>query len=1169
MRTLLQTVPVALVLLILALLPSSTSLNDRLPTVKRSDARGAFSDLPMLFEKNLGQADPGAHFLSRGQGYTFFVAPGEATLVLRGTPEAHVTEPGTLVRQRRGISRVLRMKLVGGNAQSTIGGTSRTETAVNYFVGKDPDQWTRNVPAFLRLENRDVYPGIDLVYRGTGGELEYDFIVSPGADPSHIRMRLEGPDRLHLDRGSLVAEFGDRKLVQRPPSIYQEIDGEREPIQGSFVMTEDREVRFDIGRYDTARPLVIDPVLTYSSYLGGSGRDTPLGITVDAQGNTFVVGSTASIDFPGADPADVDAGAGDDAFLVKINASGSGIDFANYIGGESLDAARAVTLGDTGNIFVAGATDSPDFPVKGALQPESNGFFDVFISVFSASGNTLLLSTYLGGERDDVATAIALDKDENMVVTGESNSVRFPTASAIQPIGLGTTDAFIAKLNADGTSPVFSTYLGFDGGSGRGVVVDDNSNIWVTGLTGSSSSPTQNPTQTSLGGSFDAFVTRFSADGSLLFSTFLGGSNTDIGSGIAVDRSGNVYVTGETDSTDFPTANAFQPTHAGGTDAFIAKFKSDGSSLLSSSFLGGTGTDAAIAVAADSYGDVVVAGSTNSTNFPTMNAIQPASGGGNDGFVSRFDSTIATLLYSTYLGGTGQDAVGHMVVDAGGNVYVTGTTDSTDFPTASALQSSPGGQGDGFLWKVGSDPTTFAVSDRGGMSVATADSGGVLQTGHSRVRPSEGSTAPAGVAIFGFRPDSVLLSEAGVPASGAMLAGRIYAEVAGVVTTGVAIANPSSQNANVTFFFTDSTGNNFGNGTFILEANQQMAKFLDQEPFNGGSSINGTFTFISDVPVAVVALRGLTNERGEFLITTLPVATLVPGGTDTIFFPHFAVGGGWTTQVILTNPTDGTLAGEVRFFGPGIGETAGEGVPILLDDGRVASRFDYAIAPRTSLGLRTVEGASLVTGSVRVTPSAGSTAPVGVSVFSLRSNGVVVTEAGVPAQTAGSGFRLYAEAFGNPGSSGSILTGVAITIASSTPTTATIELTRPDGSSLGLPATAVPLPPSGQIADFIDAWFPTLSGPFSGILRITSNNPVAVVGLRSRTNERNDFLITTTPPSRESDAGNTSDLFFPHFADGNGWTTQFILFSGAAGQSSSGSLGFLNSDGLVLGLPVS
>lgn len=1161
-------IPLALALLVPACLSSITPPEDRPPVASGQAAPGAYPELPMLFEENLGQTDPQVRFLSRGRGFTLFVTPGEATLVLDGPPGSQVSDPLVLTPRGRGASKVLRMKFVGGNPESMISGVGPTETSVNYFVGNDPGQWRRNVPAFLRLEDRDVYPGIDLVYRGNRGELEYDFIVSPGADPSNIRMRLEGPDRLRLDQGRLVAEFGDRRVVEHPPSIYQEIDGERRAVNGSFLVTDNGEVQFDIGVYDTVHPLVIDPVLTYSTYLGGSGSDTPIGVAVDTQGNTFIVGSTASIDFPGADPADVDAGAGDDAFLVKINADGSSIDFANYLGGESLDAARAVTLGETGKIFVTGATDSPDFPVQGALQEESNGFFDVFVTIFNASGDSMLLSTYLGGERDEVATAIALDKDENIIVTGESNSFRFPTAAALQPLGLGTTDAFVTKLNANGPSPVFSTYLGFDGGSGRGVVVDGDSNIWVTGLTGSASFPVRSPTQSSFGGSFDAFVTRFSPDGALLFSTFLGGSATDIGSGIALDRSGDVYVVGETDSTDFPTLNAFGSTHAGVTDAFVARFKFDGSSLLSSSFLGGSGTDAATAVAVDSYGNVYVAGSTNSTNFPTMNAVQSASGGGNDGFVSKFNAGVGTFGYSTYLGGSGQDTVGHMALDQGGSVYVTGSTSSTNFPTASPLQSSPGGAGDGFLLKIGPDPTTFAVSDRGGVSVSTRDSDGVLETGHSRVQPNQGDTSPAGVAIFSFRPDGILLGEAGVPATGTTLSGRIYAEVAGVVTTGIAIANPSSEDANVTFFFTDSTGNDFGNGTFTLEANQQIAKFLDQAPFNGGSSINGTFTFISDVPVAVVALRGLTNERSEFLITTLPVAALGPRGTDTIFFPHFAVGGGWTTELILTNPTDGTLAGEVIFFGPGDGEASGEAVPMTLDDGRVGSQFEYSIAPRASLRLRTVQGTSLVTGSVRVTPTAGSTAPVGVSVFSLSSDGVVVTEAGVQSDAIGSGFRIYAEASGTPGASGSILTGIAITNATTTQATATLVLTRLDGSSLGLTA-AVPLPPSGQVADFVDAWFPTLAKPFSGILRITSDNQVAVVGLRSRTNERDDFLITTTPPSRESDAGVTGGLIFPHFAVGSGWTTQFILFSGSAGQSSSGTLGFLNSDGLVLGLPVS
>ncbi len=1157
----------ALAFLALMFLPSATPPEDLLPTNGVQGMRSAYPDLPMLFEENQGQTDPQVRFVSRGEGYTLFVTPTEATFVLAGPPEAQTPDSLALEPRGRGTSTVLNMRLLGANAGSALTGSGPTETAVNYFVGNDPAQWTRDVPTFSRLRKRDVYPGIDMVYRGTRGELEYDFIVSPGADPSDIRMRLDGPDRVRLDQGSLVAEFGDRKLVQHPPSIYQKIDGERQAVDGSFLITDDGEVRFDIGTYEADLPLVIDPIVSYSTYLGGSANDTPIGLAVDAEGNTYIAGTTASIDFPGADLASVDAGAGDDAFLAKISADGSSIVFATYMGGESLDAARAVTLGETGRIFVTGATDSPDFPVVGSLQAESNGFFDVFVSIFSSRGGDLLYSTYLGGEKDEVATAIALDGDENIFITGESNSVRFPTAAALQPLGLGTTDAFVTKLKEDGSGAAFSTYLGLDGGSGRGVVADGEGNVWVTGLTGSADFPTRSPTQSTLGGSFDAFVARFSPEGFLMFSTFLGGSDVDIGSGIALDSSGNVYVVGETDSADFPVSNAFQTTRFGTTDVFVTKFNSDGSVLLSSSFLGGSGTDAATSVATDSAGNVYVAGSTNSTDFPTAAAIQLAAGGGNDGFVSKFDSTVRTLTYSTYVGGSGQDVVGHMAVDATGSAYVTGSTDSTDFPTASPLQSTPAGERDAFLLKIGPNPTTFSVSDRGGFSVASPGTSSASTVGYSRIQPGDASTTPSGVAIFGFRADGILVSEAGVPASTTRLSGRIYAEVAGAINTGIAIVNPSSQDATISFYFTDTLGANFGDGSLTLGANQQIARFLDQAPFNG-ASVGGTFTFTSDVPVAVVALRGLTNERSEFLITTLPVAPLASASTDTLLFPHFADGNGWTTEVMLVNPTDAVLTGAVTFMGTGSGTSAANPVTLALDDGRSGSEFAYSIEPRTSVRLRSSNPASVQTGSIRVTPSSGSTTPAGLSVFSLSSGGVTVAEAGVPAGTSGTGFRVYAETAGTPGQVGSVRTGMAITNTAGSQTTVTFALTELDGTTIAMSAS-VDVPPLGQVAQFIDELFPALGTPFSGIVRVTSDNAVGIVGLRARTNERGDFLITTTPPSNETAASTNAETFFPHFADAGGWTTQFILFSGSAGQSTAGTLRFFNDDGLLLDLPVS
>ena len=463
---------------------------------------------------------------------------------------------------------------------------------------------------------------------------------------------------------------------------------------------------------------------------------------------------------------------------------------------------------------------------------------------------------------------------------------------------------------------------------------------------------------------------------------------------------------------------------------------------------------------------------------------------------------------------------------------------------------------------------SFSITDRGGQSTTTSGTAETLRVGYGRIRAGAGSTTPSGVAIFQFRDsEGVLISEAGVPATEAIREGRIFAEVNGPVNTGLAIANPNGAPATIRFYFTDTSGTRSADGSFELGAHQQTAKFLDQAPFNGGPSVWGTFTFESSMPVAVVALRGLTNEAGEFLMTTLPVAHLVGAPspfsrtpTDTVYFPHFADGGGWTTQVILVNPTDGTIAGTVGFLEPGSGGVAASPVVLVLDDGTTGSSFDYSIPPRSVQKFTTSNPTGrLAVGSVRATPSSGNAAPSGLVVFSYVQDGKTVSEAGVPALPKGSAFRVYVEASGTPDQAGSIRSGLAITNTASTSNTVTLEVTRLDGS-LAVAPSSLSLPPSGQMARFLDQVF-SLPDNFSGVLRVTSTTEVAMVALRLRVNERGELKMTTTSPSNEMDPSTSQDRFFAHLADSVGWSTQFILFSGTAGQNSSGTLSLTDASG--------
>ena len=470
------------------------------------------------------------------------------------------------------------------------------------------------------------------------------------------------------------------------------------------------------------------------------------------------------------------------------------------------------------------------------------------------------------------------------------------------------------------------------------------------------------------------------------------------------------------------------------------------------------------------------------------------------------------------------------------------------------------------------DPISFSIPDRGSLSRTSIGMEAVMRSGYGRIGAGARSTTPSGIAIFGFRQGGVLIAEAGVPASEPLQEGRIFAEVDGNVNTGLAIANPNNARATIGFYFTDAGGERFGEGSFQLGGHEQTAKFLNQAPFNGGDEVLGTFTFTSSVPIAVIALRGLTNRDGEFLMTTLPVAPVAPASTasaDTVYFPHFTDGNGWTTQVVLVNPTDTRIAGTVEFIGQGSDTMAADPVVLTLDDGRTGSRFSYSIAPRASYRIVTSNPSGGVTsGSVRATPNQGNAAPSGLVVFSFASGSKTVSEAGVPALPAGSAFRVYVELSGTPNEPGSIRTGLAITNTADTDNMVTLEVTGLDGAmAMGVAPVMLPLPPSGQVARFIDDLFNSLPAEFSGVVRVTSTEDVAIVGLRLRYNDRGELKITTTPPTDETDPPTLADRFFPHIVDSAGWSTQFILFNGAAGQSSSGTLSFFDTEGEPWDLP--
>jgi hypothetical protein len=449
--------------------------------------------------------------------------------------------------------------------------------------------------------------------------------------------------------------------------------------------------------------------------------------------------------------------------------------------------------------------------------------------------------------------------------------------------------------------------------------------------------------------------------------------------------------------------------------------------------------------------------------------------------------------------------------------------------------------------------------------VSAAQTSTSPEVGFVRLLPEAGSSSPAGVAIFGYSQNGVLITEAGVPASQLIQSGRIFADVNGPVNTGIALANPNAVSAVISYYFTDTAGNNFGEGVFTLPANHQMARFLTEAPFNGLSPMQGTFTFESSVPVSSIALRGLTNERNDFILTTLPVSPLGQGfGGSSLVFPHFADGGGWTMQVVLINPGDTPLSGTLAFWGQGSKNANPRPVKVLID-GVNNSTFSYTIAPRSAIRMATTKAHdNIEVGSIQVSSPQSNYGPSGLAVFSFNNNGVTVSAASVPALPAGTAFRTYVESNGTIGQSGYIQTGVAISNTSSSAVTVSLDIDKLDGISTGLSAT-LDIPAGGQIAKFVNEVIPALPAAFMGVLRVSCPTPIFVTSLRMRYNERNDLLVTTVPPRDDATAPSGAEVNFPHIVSGAGYTTQLILLSPSpAGPNSSVRLWLLAQDGSAL-----
>jgi hypothetical protein len=653
-----------------------------------------WGNIPLSFEPNAGQANAQVRYLARGVAYTLYLNNGETVLAAKNQLP-------------------LRTKLVGANPSARIVGEDQQISLTNYFVGNDPGKWHSSIPNYARARYRSLYPGIDLIYYGHHGSLEYDWVVSPGADPKQIRLTFDGAQRVRIDKqGDLVVRLGENEYRHKKPVVYQEAAGKRIEVAGTWFL-HGKEARFRIGSYDRGQTLVIDPVLIYSTYIGGSLSDFANAIAVDKLGNTYITGGTGSTDFRTASPLQPALKGVEDVFVTKINANGSGIVYSTFLGGGGPDEGKGIAVDGSGNAYVTGSAGSFDFPMAGAIQGTWGGSGDVFVTKLNATGSALVYSTYLGGNAIDDGRGIAVDPAGNAYVVGITFSSNFPTVNPFQAAKGAQQDAFVAKINPGGTAWVYATYLGGNAvDEGYGIAADASGNAYVTGYTGSTNFPLQSPYRSSNAASVDAFVTKLNPAGSaLVYSTYLGGSATDYGTAIAVDSSGSAYVTGIVDSTDFPVVNPMQLHFAGADDAFVTKFNPAGSALVYSTYLGGGSEDQAYGLAIDPAGNAWVTGRTNSSDFPLTNAIQ-VTRTAFDMFVTELNAAGTARLFSTFVGGSGSESGLGIAADGRGNIHVAGGTPSTDFPIVNAIQqSNAGGAQDVIVFLLGNSPPPAVFND--------------------------------------------------------------------------------------------------------------------------------------------------------------------------------------------------------------------------------------------------------------------------------------------------------------------------------------------------------------------------------------------------------------------------------------------------------------------------
>ena len=705
----------------------------------------AYGKLPLTFEANQGQTGPQVKFLLRGRGYTAFLTSGGMTISLRANSPTTGSNSSVSTLP---VSKTVQLALTGAAANPVVTGEELQPGKVNYFLGNDRTKWHTNVPIYARVRYHDVYPGIDLVYYGNHREMEYDFEVRPGSDPGKIRFEVQGASGITLDQqGDLVLTIGRQELHLASPFVYQFANGQKVAVGGTYVITDSNHFAFQVPQYDASKSLVVDPALVYATYTGGSGFDQTTGLAVDSTGNVYLEGYTSSVDFPLAALGSLASNAYH-AFVTKLDSTGSNLVYSDYVGGNTGDYGAALALDSANEVYLTGSTASSDFPAVNAFQSEQPGPYTGFLTKISADGSSILYSTYLGGNAFDQPTSIGIDGSGEPEVAGFTMSQNFPVSNAYQATALANqggifgTYGFLTKFSADGASLVYSTYV--EGSSNQtqpcgsdscwpapynainAMTVDSSGNAYVGGTTNTYDFPVTNGAyQTTNSTQQDppiGFVSKFDASGTLDYSTyFYGSGGNSVGiSAIAVDGSGSAYISGATESDGtFPitTTTLCDPGSYGSSCgyAFVTKFDPTASTLVYSTFLGPNNYAIPQALTVDASGDAYVLASTSSAQYQTNLAIENYSNA-SDLLLVEIDPSASSQLFSTYLGGSGNDSPGGLMLDASNNIYVAGYTDSTDFPvTQGAFQGVSAGETDAFVMKISNSSSQGASLSPGAL----------------------------------------------------------------------------------------------------------------------------------------------------------------------------------------------------------------------------------------------------------------------------------------------------------------------------------------------------------------------------------------------------------------------------------------------------------------------